>query len=255
MKVVILAGGLGTRISEESHLRPKPMIEIGGKPILWHIMKAYGEQGFTDFVICCGYKGYMIKEYFANYMLHNSDICLDMRSGEMAMLQKNCEPWKVTLLDTGETTQTGGRLAQVRQYLDETFCLTYGDGVANVDLSKLVQFHRDQGTKATVTAVQPVGRFGSIEMQGNRATRFVEKPAGDGNWVSGGFFVLEPSALDHISGPDTVWEQEPIERLAAQQELSVYKHHGFWAAMDTQRDKLHLERLWAAGEAPWKIWS
>ncbi|WP_271881150.1 glucose-1-phosphate cytidylyltransferase [Phaeobacter italicus] len=255
MKVVILAGGLGTRISEESHLRPKPMIEIGGKPILWHIMKTFGAQGFTDFVICCGYKGYMIKEYFTNYVLHNADICVDMRTGELALLQKNCEPWKVTMLDTGEMTQTGGRLAHARQYLDETFCMTYGDGVADVDVNALVAFHRAQGTEATVTAVQPAGRFGSIEMDGHTATRFVEKPTGDNHWVSGGFFVCEPSALDGIEGPDTIWEKEPIERLAARRQLSVYKHSGFWAAMDTQRDKNYLEGLWSSGQAPWKVWA
>lgn len=255
MKVVILAGGLGTRISEESHFRPKPMIEIGNKPILWHIMKLFSEHDLTDFVICCGYKGYMIKEYFANYVLHNADISVNMRTGQLEILRKNCEPWRVTLLDTGEMTQTGGRLALAKEYLNETFCMTYGDGVSNVDISALIGFHRSQGTQATVTAVQPSGRFGSIEMDGTTATRFVEKPAGDKNWVSGGFFVCEPSVLDNIEGPSTVWEKEPVERLAQNRQLSVYKHDGFWAAMDTQRDKAHLEDLWKSGDAPWKVWS
>jgi len=255
MKVVILAGGLGTRISEESHFRPKPMIEIGGKPILWHIMKLFGAHGLTDFVVCCGYKGYMIKEYFTNYMLHNADIRVDIQGGKLEILRKNCEPWRVTMLDTGELTQTGGRLALAKEHLTETFCMTYGDGVSDVDIGALIEFHRQQGTKATVTAVQPSGRFGSIEMDGHSATRFVEKPAGDNNWVSGGFFVCEPAALDSIGGPSTIWEKEPMERLAGDRQLSVYKHRGFWAAMDTQRDKLLLEDMWGSGAAPWKVWS
>lgn len=254
MKAVILAGGLGTRISEESHLRPKPMIEIGGRPILWHIMKLYGQYGVNEFVICCGYKGYLIKEYFANYFLHMSDVTFDFTNNGMEVHQRHSEPWKVTLVDTGEQTMTGGRIGRVRDYIDGTFCLTYGDGVSNVDIDALVAFHRRQNTLATVTAIQPPGRFGSLEISGSKVQSFVEKPSGDGRWINGGFFVCEPGVLDLIEGDDTIWEAQPLERLAAEGQLSVWKHTGFWAAMDTLRDKNQLEALWTAGNAPWKIW-
>ncbi|MBF9031653.1 glucose-1-phosphate cytidylyltransferase [Rhodobacterales bacterium HKCCE3408] len=254
MKAVILAGGLGTRISEESHLRPKPMIEIGGRPILWHIMKHFGHHGITDFVICCGYKGYLIKEYFANYFLHMSDITFDIARNSMEVHQGNAEPWRVTLVDTGEMTQTAGRLKRVRSYLSERFIFTYGDGVSNIDLSALLELHVDEGTEATVTAVQPAGRFGSLGTAGNRVTKFAEKPKGDGQWVSGGFFVLEPSVIDRIEGDSTIWEREPVETLAADGQLSVYRHTGFWAPMDTMRDKAYLEQLWSNDAAPWKTW-
>jgi glucose-1-phosphate cytidylyltransferase len=255
MKAVILAGGLGTRISEESHLRPKPMIEIGGKPIIWHIMKLYGVHGITDFVICCGYKGYLIKEYFANYFLHTSDITLDMAANSMEVHQRHAEPWRVTLVDTGEATQTGGRLARVREYLDDTFCLTYGDGVSDVNIRALVALHKEQGTECTVTAIQPAGRFGQIEIEAERVKAFVEKPRGDGHWISGGFFVCEAAVLDRIEGDHTVWERGPLESLVADKQLSVYRHQGFWSAMDTLRDKIFLENLWNTGSAPWKLWS
>ncbi|SCM79276.1 Glucose-1-phosphate cytidylyltransferase [uncultured Pleomorphomonas sp.] len=254
MKAVILAGGLGTRISEESHLRPKPMIEIGGRPILWHIMKLYGQYGVNEFVICCGYKGYLIKEYFANYFLHMSDVTFDFTNNGMEVHQRHSEPWKVTLVDTGEQTMTGGRIGRVRDYIDGTFCLTYGDGVSNVDIDALVAFHRRQNTLATVTAIQPPGRFGSLEISGSKVQSFVEKPSGDGRWINGGFFVCEPGVLDLIEGDDTIWEAQPLERLAAEGQLSVWKHAGFWAAMDTLRDKNQLEALWTTGNAPWKIW-
>jgi glucose-1-phosphate cytidylyltransferase len=254
MKAVILAGGLGTRISEESYLRPKPMIEIGGKPVIWHIMKLYGAYGITDFVICCGYKGYIIKEYFANYFLHMSDVTFDMSNNTMEVHQRNAEPWRVTLVDTGELTQTGGRIRRVREHIDSTFCLTYGDGVSDIDLRKLIAFHHAQGTEATVTAIQPAGRFGAIEIEGARVRTFLEKPQGDGRWISGGFFVCEPSVLDRIDSDDTVWERGPLEQLAAEDQLAVYKHSGFWSAMDTLRDKLFLEKLWSEDSAPWKIW-
>lgn len=254
MKAVILAGGLGTRISEESHLRPKPMIEVGGRPILWHIMKLYGHHGITDFVICCGYKGYVIKEYFANYFLHMSDVTFDLSSNSMEVHHRNAEPWRVTLVDTGETTLTGGRLRRVREYLDGTFCLTYGDGVSNVDIGALVAVHRAGGTKATVTAIQPEGRYGALEISGGRVTRFEEKPKGDGRWINGGFFVCEPSVIDLIEGDQTAWENEPLKQLATDGQLTVHQHEGFWAAMDTLRDKNRLEELWAKGQAPWKVW-
>jgi glucose-1-phosphate cytidylyltransferase len=254
MKAVILAGGLGTRISEESYLRPKPMIEIGGKPVIWHIMKLYGAYGITDFVICCGYKGYIIKEYFANYFLHMSDVTFDMRANTMNVHQRHAEPWRVTLVDTGEATQTGGRLARIRDHLEGTFCLTYGDGVSDIDLSALVAFHKSQGTACTVTAIQPAGRFGQIQLDGDRVKAFIEKPLGDGRWISGGFFVCEPAVLDLIEGDQTVWERGPLETLATQAQLAVYRHYGFWASMDTLRDKNFLEGLWSSGEAPWKIW-
>lgn len=254
MKAVILAGGLGTRITEESHLRPKPMIEIGGRPILWHIMKLYGHHGINEFVICCGYKGYVIKEYFANYFLHMSDVTLDMSDNRMSVHQRWAEPWKVTLVDTGENTQTGGRLGRVRPYLDGTFCLTYGDGVSDVDIPALLAHHQAEGTQATVTAIQPAGRFGALELDGHRVRSFLEKPQGDGRWISGGFFVCEPEVLDRIEGDDTIWERGPLEGLAHDGELAVYRHAGFWAAMDTLRDKNVLESLWASGEAPWRVW-
>lgn len=254
MKAVILAGGLGTRISEESHLRPKPMIEVGGRPLLWHIMKLYGHHGITEFVICCGYKGYVIKEYFANYFLHMSDVTFDMSENRMEVHQKSAEPWKVTLVDTGEQTQTGGRLARVQPYIDDTFCLTYGDGVSDVDIAALLAHHQAEGTQATVTAIQPAGRFGAIELEGERVRSFLEKPQGDGRWISGGFFVCEPSVFDRIEGDDTIWERDPLEGLSADGELTVYRHHGFWAAMDTLRDKNYLESLWVAGNAPWRVW-
>jgi glucose-1-phosphate cytidylyltransferase len=257
MKVVILAGGMGTRISEESHLRPKPMIEIGGRPILWHIMKIYASHGCTDFVICCGYKGYMIKEYFANYYLHMSDVTVDLAQNRMEVLQNSAEPWKVTLVDTGDSTGTGGRLRRVRHLLDrdEAFCFTYGDGVSNVDVSSLVEFHRAQKRHATLTAVQPPGRFGALDISEHRITRFQEKPLGDAGWINGGFFVLSPKAIDYIGGDETVWEREPMERLAADGQLSAYQHRGFWHPMDTLRDRNHLEELWSTGQAPWKAWS
>ncbi len=255
MKAVILAGGLGTRISEESHLKPKPMIEIGGRPILWHIMKTYGAHGITDFVICCGYKGFMIKEYFANYFLHMSDVTIDMRENRMEVHQRHAEPWKVTLVDTGEMTQTGGRIARVRDHLDGRFLLTYGDGVSDINISKLVEFHEAQGAEATVTAIQPAGRFGSIQIEGARVKSFLEKPRGDGQWVSGGYFVCEPSVLDLIEGDTTLWEREPLESLANSDQLAVYKHDGFWAAMDTMRDKKFLEDLWTSENPPWRVWT
>lgn len=254
MKAVILAGGLGIRISEESHLRPKPMIEIGGKPIIWHIMKLYGAHGITDFVICCGYKGYLIKEYFANYFLHMSDVTFDIKANSMEVHQQHAEPWRVTLVDTGELTQTGGRIRRIREHIDGTFCLTYGDGVSNIDLKALIAFHHSQRTDCTVTAIQPAGRFGQIELEGDRVRAFVEKPIGDGRWINGGFFVCEPSVFDLIAGDQTVWERGPLETLAANGRLAVYRHHGFWAAMDTLRDKKFLEDQWASGEAPWKVW-
>ena len=254
MKAVILAGGFGTRISEESHLKPKPMIEIGGKPILWHIMKCYGAHGINEFVICCGYKGYVIKEYFANYFLHMSDVTFDMTNNEMEVHHRKAEPWKVTLVDTGENTQTGGRIKRVKEHIEGTFCLTYGDGVSDLNLQQLLAFHREQKTLATVTAIQPAGRFGSIEIAGARVKSFLEKPRGDNRWISGGFFVCEPQVFERISGDATIWEREPLESLAKDQQLSVYKHEGFWGAMDTMRDRLYLEQLWEEGKAPWKSW-
>jgi glucose-1-phosphate cytidylyltransferase len=255
MKVVILAGGLGTRISEETHLKPKPMIEIGGKPILWHIMKSYSAFGINDFVICCGYKGYMIKEYFANYFLHTSDVTFDMKNNKMEVHRKSAEPWKVTLVDTGLETMTGGRLKKVQDFVDdETFCFTYGDGVSNVDISKLIEFHNNSNTLATVTAVQPPGRFGTLDITGNKITNFEEKPAGDGNWINGGFFVLEPKIFDYIDGDSTIWERQPLENLANDKQLSAFRHSNFWQPLDTLRDKNYLESLWTSNKAPWKIW-
>jgi glucose-1-phosphate cytidylyltransferase len=254
-KAVILAGGLGTRISEESHLRPKPMIEIGGRPMLWHILKLYSHYGVNEFVICCGYRGYMIKEYFANYFLHMSDVTFDMSNNEMHVHQRRSEPWKVTLVDTGELTQTGGRVKRIREHLDGTFCLTYGDGLSNINLSELIDFHKASGRTATISAVQPEGRFGALDIEGDRINSFLEKPKGDGQWVSGGFMVCEPELLDRIDGDDTILEQAPLMGLAADQQLSVRKHTGFWAAMDTLRDRNALEELWKSGDAPWRVWS
>ena len=254
MKVVLLAGGLGSRLSEETTVRPKPMVELGGKPVLWHIMKIYSHHGLNDFVICLGYKGYMIKEYFANYFLHMSDVTIDLRSGSMTVHRNISEPWTVTLVDTGAETQTGGRLGRVRDHLDGTFCFTYGDGLSDVNITDLIAFHREQGTQATLTAVQPPGRFGVVNFQEEKISAFQEKPPGDGGWINGGFFVLEPEALDHISGDDTAWEREPLENLARAGQLSAFKHSGFWQPMDTLREKNYLEQLWAEGRAEWKVW-
>lgn len=257
MKAVILAGGKGTRISEESHLRPKPMIEIGGKPILWHIMKLYYHQNIDEFVICLGYKGYAIKEYFTNYFLHNSDITIDGRSGAVTYNKTAVEQWRITLVDTGEDTMTGGRLKRVAQYLDpkEAFCFTYGDGVADIDIPGLVRFHREHGKKATLTAVTPPGRYGSLSLDGDEVMKFVEKPPGDHAVVNGGFFVLNPSVLDYIDGDATSWEVGPLERLAEEGQLRAYRHAGFWQPMDTLRDKNRLEALWESGAAPWRVWA
>lgn len=257
MKAVILAGGLGTRISEESHLKPKPMIEIGGKPILWHIMKQYSAHGIQDFVICLGYKGYAIKDFFANYFLHTSDVTFDMRNNQMEVHQNYSEPWRVTLVDTGEETMTGGRLRRVGRFLEqeEAFCFTYGDGVSDLDLGALVAFHKQHGKHATVTAVQPPGRYGALAREGVQVTGFVEKPRGDGGWINGGFFVLSPKVLPYIAEDDTAWEAEPLSNLAADGQLMAFEHEGFWHPMDTLRDKNYLEQLWQSGEAPWKQWS
>jgi len=254
MKTVILAGGLGTRISEESHLKPKPMIEIGGRPILWHIMKLYSHHGFNDFIVCLGYKGYVVKEYFANYVLHNADLTVDLAKGAIEYHATKHEPWKVTLVDTGEATMTGGRLKRVEPYLnpDEPFFLTYGDGVSDVDLTALAAFHKGHGKDATITAVAPPGRYGALEIDDGQVQRFVEKPPGDNGLINGGFFVVNPRAIARIDGDATVWEQQPLEGLAADGQLMAYRHDGFWAAMDTLRDKNQLEALWASGEAPWR---
>ena len=255
MKAVILAGGLGTRISEETSVRPKPMVEIGGKPILWHVMKIYSAHGINDFIICLGYKGYVIKEYFANYFLHQSDVTFDMARNEMEVHHRKAEPWRVTLIDTGDSSMTGGRLRRVRDYLgDEDFHFTYGDGVGNIDISALTEFHRQHGLQATMTATQPPGRFGAIDLRGNQVHSFVEKPIGDGGWINGGFFVLSPKVIDTIEGDSTIWEREPLEQLAKNKQLSAYKHSGFWRPMDTLRDKNDLETLWTKGKAPWKVW-
>jgi glucose-1-phosphate cytidylyltransferase len=255
MKAVILAGGLGTRLAEETAVRPKPMVEIGGKPVLWHILKSYSQHGINDFVICLGYRGYVIKEYFANYFLHMSDVTFDLAENRMEVCHRHCEPWRVTLVDTGDQTQTGGRLRRVRDYLDdEAFCFTYGDGLADVDIGALLAFHRQQKRLATLTAVQPAGRFGAIDIHDQRISRFEEKPHGDGNWVNGGFFVLEPRVIEYIEADSTVWERQPLEQLAAHGELSAFTHRGFWQPMDTLRDKLKLEELWDSGRAPWKTW-
>ncbi len=257
MKAVILAGGLGTRISEETHLKPKPMIEIGGKPILWHIMKLYSAHGVHDFVICCGYKGYLIKEYFANYFLHMSDVTFDMEHNRMEVHQRKAEPWRVTLVDTGEETMTGGRLKRVADYVrgEEAFCFTYGDGVADIDITREVAFHRNHGKWATVAAVQPPGRYGALQMAGERVAGFSEKPPGDGGLINGGFFVLSPKCLDLIEDDRTSWESEPLVRLAEQGQLMAFAHQGFWQPMDTLREKNLLESLWDSGKAPWKVWA
>lgn len=258
MKAVILAGGLGTRISEESNLKPKPMIEIGGKPILWHILKIYSAHGIDEFIICCGYKGYVIKEYFANYFLHMSDVTFDIRHNRMEVHQRHAEPWRVTLVDTGEHTMTGGRLKRIAGYVgdEDAFCFTYGDGVSDVDISALIAFHRAHGLQATLTSVYPPGRFGALDIQDDyRVTSFQEKPKGDGGQINGGFFVLSPKVLELIQDDQTIWEREPIETLALSNQLKAYRHTGFWQPMDTLRDKTLLEELWAEGKAPWKVWS
>jgi glucose-1-phosphate cytidylyltransferase len=254
VKVVILAGGVGSRLSEETTIRPKPMVELGGKPILWHIMKLYSHHGLNDFIVCLGYKGYVIKEYFANYFLHMSDVTINLRNNDLKVHQNMSEPWSVTLVDTGDATQTGGRLGRVRQHIDDTFCLTYGDGLSDVNITKLIAFHHEQGRAATLTAVQPQGRFGIIDFEEEKISAFQEKPPGDGSWINGGFFVLEPRVLDLIEGDHTIWERGPLEQLARDAQLSAYKHQGFWQPMDTLRDRTHLESLWASGNAPWKTW-
>jgi glucose-1-phosphate cytidylyltransferase len=255
MKAIILAGGLGTRITEETSVRPKPMVEVGGKPVLWHIMKTYSAHGIHDFVICCGYKGYVIKEYFANYFLHMSDITFDMQNNKMEVHQRNAEPWRVTLVDTGEDTMTGGRIKRVAQYVgEEDFCCTYGDGISDVNITALLEFHKQHGKLATVTATQPLGRFGALKLSGNNIVSFQEKPQGDGSWINGGFFVLSPKVLDYIKDDHTIWEREPMDRLAHEGQIAAFFHSGFWQPMDTLRDKNHLEELWASGKAPWKTW-
>ncbi|MEX3951330.1 glucose-1-phosphate cytidylyltransferase [Paraburkholderia sp. EG287B] len=256
MKAIILAGGLGTRISEDTANRPKPMIEIGGKPILWHIMKIYSAYGVNDFVICCGYKGYVIKEYFANYFLHMSDVTFDMRTNEMKVHQQYAEPWKVTLVDTGESTMTGGRLRRVKDFVkdEESFCFTYGDGLSNININTLTEYHRQRGTLATLSATYPPGRFGALDIRENKVSSFKEKPKGDGGMINGGFFVLSPKVIDLIPDDQCIWEREPLEQLAGSGQLSAYEHEGFWQPMDTLRDKNYLEELWQSGKAPWKVW-
>lgn len=257
MKAIVLAGGLGTRLGEETHLRPKPMVEIGNKPIIWHILKIYSHHGINDFVICLGYRGYVIKEYFANYFLHMSDVSFDMAENRMEVHQKKAEPWRVTLVDTGETTMTGGRLKRVASYLNpgEPFCFTYGDGLADLDLRAEIAFHRRHGKLATVCAVSPPGRYGALLRDGEQVTGFQEKPPGDGAWINGGFFVLQPQVLDYIDGDPTSWEGEALERIASDGQLVAFEHAGFWRPMDTLRDKMYLEELWQSGNAPWKIWT
>jgi glucose-1-phosphate cytidylyltransferase len=256
MKAVVLAGGLGTRISEETYLKPKPMIEIGGKPILWHILKIYSHYGINDFVICCGYKGYVIKEYFANYFLHMSDVTFDMAKNRMQVHQQNAEPWNVTLVDTGDETMTGGRLKRVASYLrnEDAFCFTYGDGVSDVNIKELIAFHKKQKVKATLTAAFPPGRFGALDLNGHKVRSFKEKPKGDGAMINGGFFVLSPDVIDLVKDETTIWERGPLETLASQGQLAAFQHTGFWQPMDTLRDKVLLEELWAGGQAPWKVW-
>lgn len=257
MKAVILAGGLGTRLSEETTVKPKPMVEVGDNPILWHIMKIYASHGINDFVVCCGYKGEVIKEYFANYFLRASDVTFDLKNNKMQVHSNGAEAWKVTLVDTGQKTMTGGRLKRVRDYIDnETFCLTYGDGLSDVDITKQIEFHKQQGVAATLLAVQPEGRFGAFQLKEgeSKIEHFREKPKGDGAWINGGFFVLEPSAIDYVRGDTSIWEQEPLMGLAKEGRLAAFKHYGFWHPMDTLRDKNHLGDLWDSGEAPWKVW-
>ena len=255
MKAIILAGGLGTRLSEETTSKPKPMVEIGSRPVLWHIMKLYSYHGVNDFIVCLGYKGFMIKEYFANYFLHMSDVTFDMANNKMEIHEANAEPWRVTLVDTGENVMTGGRMKRVASYIGEdTFCFTYGDGVADVNIKELIKFHKTQGTLATVTSVQPPGRFGELDITHGKITAFKEKPQGDGASISGGFFILSPRVLDYIKNDNTVWEKEPLEKLANEGQLSAYQHNGFWQPMDTLRDKVMLDELWASGKAPWKVW-
>ncbi len=256
MKTVILAGGLGSRLGEETAVRPKPMVEIGGRPIIWHVMKIYSAYGLNDFIICLGYKGYMIKEYFFNYALHMSDVTIDLSDNSMKVHQNSAEPWRITLVDTGADTMTGGRLQAIRRYLneDEPFCFTYGDGVAAINVADLIAFHKSHGKRATITAVAPPGRFGALEFDGDTVTNFREKPDGDGGRINGGFFVALPSVLDLVDSPDCIWERAPLETLAANRDLAAYKHDGFWAAMDTLRDKMFLESLWTEGKAPWKVW-
>jgi glucose-1-phosphate cytidylyltransferase len=256
MKAVILAGGLGTRLSEETSVRPKPMVDIGGRPILWHILKIYSQHGVNDFVICCGYKGYMIKEYFANYFLHMSDVTFDMQANSVHVHQKRAEPWRVTLVDTGDDSMTGGRILRVADHVKDepAFCLTYGDGVANVDVSETIRFHQQHGKSVTVTATRPPGRFGALDIRDGRVCSFQEKPQGDGGMINGGFFVLSPRVLGYLKDDHTAWEQQPLQRLAAEGEVMAYEHHGFWQPMDTLRDKSYLEELWASGKAPWKTW-
>jgi glucose-1-phosphate cytidylyltransferase len=257
VKAVILAGGFGTRISEETHLKPKPMVELGGKPILWHIMKIYSHYGINDFIVCLGYKGYLIKEYFANYFVHTSDLTFHLAENRVEVHARHSEPWRVTLVDTGEQTQTGGRLKRVKHYLEgeEDFCFTYGDGLSNVNITELVELHKTQNTIATITTVQPPGRFGIVTLGERKITGFQEKPQGDGSWVNGGFFVLRPQAIDYIEGDATIWERKPLERLASEGQLSAFVHKGFWHPMDHLRDKILLEELWASGKAPWKVWT
>lgn len=255
MKAVILAGGLGTRISEETYIKPKPMVEIGNKPILWHIMKIYSLYGINDFIICCGYKSFLIKNYFTNYFYYNSDVTVDIQKNNISVHNHNAEPWKVTLIDTGDDTGTGGRLKRVKNHLEnETFCFTYGDGVSDIDIKKLIDFHKKQKTLATVTAVQPPGRYGYMDISSEKVSSFIEKPHGDGGWINGGFFILEPAVINYIPDDFTNWEREPLEKLAKEGQLNAYKHHGFWQAMDTLRDKNLLENLWDSGKAPWKKW-
>jgi glucose-1-phosphate cytidylyltransferase len=256
MKAVILAGGLGTRISEETSIKPKPMIDIGGKPILWHIMKSYSVHGINDFIVCCGYKGYVIKEYFANYFLHMSDVTFDMQHNQMEVHQRHAEPWKVTLVDTGDETMTGGRLKRVADYVkhEDAFCMTYGDGVSDIDITELIAFHRGQKVKATLTATVPPGRFGALDIDGHKVGSFMEKPKGDGGMINGGFFVLSPQVIDYIFDDKTIWEREPLERLTREGDLAAFQHQGFWQPMDTLRDKMYLEELWQSGSAPWKAW-
>ncbi len=254
MKVVILAGGLGTRLSEETVQRPKPMVEIGDRPILWHIMKIYSAHGLTDFVVCLGYKGYVIKEFFANYFLHTSNVTFDLAKNSMEVHERRSEPWRVTLVDTGDATQTGGRIKRVAEHLDDTFCLTYGDGVGDIDIAASVAFHRAHGRKATITAVQPPGRFGALAVEDDRVVSFNEKPLGEGAWINGGFSVLSREVVDYIDGDDTFWEHAPLQRLAAEDQLRTWKHRGFWQPMDTLREKNQLQDLWSSGHAPWKVW-